>query len=263
MAKKNNNSLASAVKSVGPTLSKSEAEQIAKDTGKSVAQVVAKAVEKNVAVGAAAVNQVSKAISGPATGATTGLPASTLQILAPLQNLQMDSGTVYAGSSQYTTPATQTRTVNGGVSSTPASTTYNPIVLPKTTVTVTKAPTAPATTPAPVDPNVSSQTQQWSDSVDDGSQAMVDAINATLAQNQANQELYMGMIGDLMNQMSAANTQQPQSIAPYAMTTTTNAPAQGAQMTQAITRRLKNLNTSLAIAPVETATAGTGLNIPV
>jgi len=117
----------------------------------------------------------------------------------------------------------------------------------------------------PPPPNATNQTQQWSNSVDDGSQSMIDAINAAVAQNQANQNLYMGMINDLMAQMSAANMQQPQQVsaAPYAVMTTTNAPVQGAQVTQAINRRLKNLNTSLAISPTETATAGTGLNIPV
>jgi hypothetical protein len=117
----------------------------------------------------------------------------------------------------------------------------------------------------PPPPNATNQTQQWSNSVDDGSQSMIDAINAAAAQNQANQNLYMGMINDLMAQMSAANMQQPQQVsaAPYAVMTTTNAPVQGAQVTQAINRRLKNLNTSLAISPTETATAGTGLNIPV
>jgi len=255
MAKKNNNSpsVSSAIKSAGAVLSQSEAKKIANETGKSVAQVVAKATEKNVGVGAKLANQVGTAASAPmgktaqALGIFQAKP-EVAQALAPMAGLTLNKGTAYYG---YST------------SDTPAGSTYNPIVLPRTAVTVTKTPTAPATTPAPADTNVSGQTQQWSDSVDDGSQAMVDAINATLAQNQANQELYMGMIGDLMSQMSAANAQQPQSIAPYAMTTTTNAPAQGAQMTQAITRRLKNLNTSLAIAPVETATAGTGLNIPV
>ena len=134
--------------------------------------------------------------------------------------------------------------------------------MPSTKVKVTQAPTT-TTAPAEQKPDISNQTEQWSESVDDGSQAMIDAINAAVAQNQANQDLYMGMVSDLMNQMSAANTQQQASVAPYAVMTTTNAPAQGAQVTQAINRRLKNLNTSLAIAPVETATAGTGLNIPV
>ena len=148
-----------------------------------------------------------------------------------------------------------------GVSKTTTLPTYS--FMPSTTVKVTQAPTATAD-PAQQTPDTSNQTQQWSDSVDDGSQAMIDAINAAVAQNQANQDLYMGMVSDLMNQMSASNQQQQQaSVAPYAVMTSTNAPAQGAQVTQAINRRLKNLNTSLAIAPVETATAGTGLNIPV
>lgn len=151
-----------------------------------------------------------------------------------------------------------------GQSSTTTLPTYS--FMPSTTVKVTQAPAATAA-PAQQTPEVSNQTQQWSDSVDDGSQAMIDAINASIAQNQANQDLYMGMINDLMNQMSAANMQQQQqqqvSAAPYAVMTTTNAPVQGAQVTQAINRRLKNLNTSLAISPTETATAGTGLNIPV
>jgi hypothetical protein len=147
-----------------------------------------------------------------------------------------------------------------GQSTTTTLPTYS--FMPSTTVKVTQAPTATAD-PAQQTPDISNQTQQWSDSVDDGSQEMIDAINAAVAQNQANQDLYMGMVSDLMNQMSAANTQQQASVAPYAVMTTTNAPAQGAQVTQAINRRLKNLNTSLAIAPVETATAGTGLNIPV
>jgi hypothetical protein len=147
-----------------------------------------------------------------------------------------------------------------GQSTTTTLPTYS--FMPSTKVKVTQAPTATAD-PAQQTPDVSNQTEQWSESVDDGSQAMIDAINAAVAQNQANQDLYMGMVSDLMNQMSASNQQQQMSAAPYAVMTTTNAPAQGAQVTQAINRRLKNLNTSLAIAPVETATAGTGLNIPV
>lgn len=151
-----------------------------------------------------------------------------------------------------------------GQSSTTTLPTYS--FMPSTKVTVTKAPADPAATTDQTQAPASNQTQQWSDSVDAGTQAMIDAINASVAQNQANQDLYMGMINDLMNQMSAANTQQQQqqmSAAPYAVMTTTNAPVQGAQVTQAINRRLKNLNTSLAISPTETATAGTGLNIPV
>jgi hypothetical protein len=160
--------------------------------------------------------------------------------------------------------AVQSRSHNGGVSTghTPTYTYMAP-----TTVKVTQSgpydgmmdgatsqggPVAPAT----------NATQNWSDSIDAGTQAMIDALNQSILDNQANQQLYMGMMSDMMSQMAAV--QQPQQVAtPYAVTTSTNAPAQGAQMTQAIAPRKKNLNTSLAITPLETATAGTGLNIPV
>lgn len=115
----------------------------------------------------------------------------------------------------------------------------------------------------PVSPNATNQTSNWSDSVDAGTQAMIDALNKSILDNQNNQQLYMGMISDLMSQMAAVPQQAQQAAAPYAVTTSANAPAQGAQMTQAISRRLKNLNTSLAIAPSESAAAGTGLNIAV
>jgi hypothetical protein len=153
----------------------------------------------------------------------------------------------------------QTRTVNGGVSTSQAPTyTY----MAPTKVKVTQAP-APAPAPAAAPAPATAATQNWSDSVDAGTQAMVDAINQSVLDNQANQQLYMGMISDIVSQMAAVQ-QQPQQVAtPYAVTTSTNAPAQGAQLTQAISPRKKNLNTSLAIAPLETASAGTGLNIPV
>jgi hypothetical protein len=131
MAKKNQQKLSQAVRNVGPVISKSEAQQVAKATGKSVEQVVAKATNAGVGVGSALVNQVSKAISSPAAQFTT--PAQTLQALAPLQNLRLNKGTAYYGSSTTTIPATQTRTPNGGVATTAGSTTYNPIVLPRNT----------------------------------------------------------------------------------------------------------------------------------
>ena len=166
----------------------------------------------------------------------------------------------------------QTRSVNGGMSSSQTPTfTY----MAPTQVKVTQAASpyngmmANATSeggpkaPGSGDPNVTNATENWGETVDDGTQAMIDAINQTILDNQANQQLYMGMIGDMMSQMAAVQ-QQPQQVAtPYAVTTSANAPAQGAQMTQAISPRKKNLNTSLAIAPIETASAGTGLNIPV
>lgn len=134
--------------------------------------------------------------------------------------------------------------------------------MPSTTVKVTQAPAAPAA-PAQETLPATNATENWGETVDDGTQAMIDAINQTILDNQANQQLYMGMMSDMMGQMAAVQ-QQPQQVAtPYAVTTSANAPVQGAQMTQAINPRKKNLNTSLAIAPIETASAGTGLNIPV
>lgn len=134
--------------------------------------------------------------------------------------------------------------------------------MPSTKVKVTQAQAEPA---APTQETLPATkgTENWGDSVDDGTQVMIDAINQTILDNQANQQLYMGMMSDMMSQMAAVQ-QQPQQVAtPYAVTTSANAPVQGAQMTQAINPRKKNLNTSLAIAPIETASAGTGLNIPV
>lgn len=153
----------------------------------------------------------------------------------------------------------QTRSPSGGMSSSQTPTfTY----MAPTKVKVTQAPTAPAA-PAQETLPATNATENWGESVDDGTQAMIDAINQTILDNQANQQLYMGMMSDMMGQMAAVQ-QQPQQVAtPYAVTTSANAPAQGAQMTQAISPRKKNLNTSLAIAPIETASAGTGLNIPV
>lgn len=115
--------------------------------------------------------------------------------------------------------------------------------------------------PGSGDPNVTTPTGNWWDSITEGINGVLTTITNSINQNNANNDLYMGDIRDLIAQMGAAPAQQ--TIAPYAVTTSNNAPAQGAQMTQAISRRLKNLNTSLAIAPSESAAAGTGLNIAV
>lgn len=154
---------------------------------------------------------------------------------------------------------TQSPTIKGqSTSATLPTYTY----MAPTTVKVTQAP-APAPAPAAAPAPATAATENWSDSVDAGTQAMIDALNQSILDNQANQQLYMGMMSDMMSQMAAVQ-QQPQQVAtPYAVTTSANAPVQGAQMTQAIAPRKKNLNTSLAITPLETASAGTGLNIPV
>jgi len=130
MAKKKQPTLSQAVRNVGPVISQSEANRVAQATGRSVEQVVAKAVNAGVGVGAALTNQVSKAISSPFAALNT--PAKTLEALAPLANLQLNQGTAYYGSSKTTTPGTSASTWNGN-NSTPATTTYNPIVLPRNT----------------------------------------------------------------------------------------------------------------------------------
>ena len=98
---------------------------------------MAKATQAGVGIGSGLVNQYNAGRLGPVAntspfamnaGGNAGLVA---QALAPLQNLQMNKGTAYYGSSQYNVPSTQTRSVNGGSTNIAGSTTYNPIVLPR------------------------------------------------------------------------------------------------------------------------------------
>lgn len=114
---------------------------------------------------------------------------------------------------------------------------------------------APASSPAtaPTDPM-----QAWLDSLGIGIQTLTDSLNKQIADNQANQQAYMEMMGNLASQMTTANNQM--FSGPYAVTTQNAVPVMGAQTTQAISRRLKSPTTSLSITP-ETTTAGTGLNI--
>lgn len=130
------------VAAAGNVLSKSEAASIAKAQDKTVAQVMAKAQDKGVALGSGLVNQFNSGKAGPNLsnlntslgGVAYGVNNRTAQALTQLQALQglrMNPGTAYAGYSTTTTPARDTSTVNGGGTYTPASTTYNPIVLPR------------------------------------------------------------------------------------------------------------------------------------
>ena len=132
------------VAAAGNVLSKSEAASIAKAQDKTVAQVMAKAQDKGVALGSGLVNQFNSGKAGPNLsnlntnlgGVAYGVNNRTAQALTQLQALQglrMNPGTAYAGYSTTTTPARDTSTVNGGGTYTPASTTYNPIVLPRNT----------------------------------------------------------------------------------------------------------------------------------
>lgn len=128
--------LSGQIKSAGNILSKKEAVRIADATGKTVAQVMSKAQGLGTNLGSALVNAYSKGKLGPSNlsqayaSGGKGLVAA-VESLKPLTNLQMQPGTMYAGYSQYNFPATSTRSVNAGYSSTPGYTQYNPIVLPK------------------------------------------------------------------------------------------------------------------------------------
>ena len=136
----------SSIAAAGPVLSKSEARSIADAKGKTVAQVMANAQNKGVALGSGLVNQFNSGKAGPNLSnlntsiGNTPIPigvnnrtAQALTQLQALQGLRMNPGTAYAGYSTTTTPARDTSTVNGGGTYTPASTTYNPIVLPRNT----------------------------------------------------------------------------------------------------------------------------------
>lgn len=119
------------------------------------------------------------------------------------------------------------------------------------------------TAPSPASPqgsDVPGPMQSWLDSLGIGMSSIMDQLNKTIADNQAQQQQYGEMIANLAGQMSTANQQT--FSGPYAVTTQNSVPVMGAQTTQAIGRRLKNPTTSLTISP-ETYNAGTGLNIPV
>lgn len=142
MAKKKNKNkgggVNKAIKAAGPVLSNKEAKKIAKSTGKSVAQVVAKATSRGTSIGSNLTNKISKASAAPGGSLAQNLGITrantkTLEALQPLQNLQLNKGTVYSGYSATNTPASNTRTPTqrGGSTYSAGSTTYNPIVLPR------------------------------------------------------------------------------------------------------------------------------------
>lgn len=120
--------LKKAVRQAGTTLSKREAQVIAKQSNKSVAEVMSGAVDQGVALGSNLVNKFNRGKLGPSFSnsqyllggmfrppATTGV-AKALQNLQPLQGVSMPTGSVYAGSTAITREG---------------QTTFNPVVLPK------------------------------------------------------------------------------------------------------------------------------------
>jgi hypothetical protein len=247
------------ISSAGAVVSAKEAAKIAGDTGKTVAQVMAKAVNAGAALGSGLVNQFNAGKLGINTsnlqkfgdisyapGANKGT-VQALSDLQALQGLQMNKGTAYAGYS--------TNTSTG-------SNVYNPIVLPRSVVTgVQRVPAAG--TAAPAAPAAGGEVANWENSVENSNQALIDAINAQIAANASQAELYMGQIDSLMQAMQQQSMNPAgglQSFTPYAVTTNV-APATGAQTTQAITARKKPAVTDLTLNPLVMADAGTGLNI--
>ena len=256
--KKKKPNLSQAVKKAGKVLSQKETQKVAKQTGKSAPQVMAKALDKGLGIGAKAVNNYT-----PAPGQN---PAVT-QALAPLTNLQMNKDTAYYGYSTTQTPSTQTRTPYGGISYTPGSTTYNPIVMPRSVVSgVQRVTTGDGNGDKDKDKDKDGgdgAVQKWETSVENSNQELINSINAQIAANATQAELYMGQIDSLMQamQQQAMNPNGGlQSFTPYAVTTNV-APATGAQTTQAIGARRKPAVTDLTLNPLVMADAGTGLNI--
>jgi hypothetical protein len=256
----------SAFASAGPSISKSEALQISKSSGKSVAEVMNKALQIGAMLESSVVNAYNKGTFGPTNanafgdygvrvvpGVTNRDQARAIQQLAPLDGLRMQPKMMYAGYSTTTSPGGWSGS-GDGAGWYPGRTSYSPIVLP---MGYAPAAPAPAPAPAPADP-----VADWEQSVNDGNQALIDAINEQIKANSAQAELYMGQINTLMQSMTQANQNAGlQSITPYAVTSTTVDPASGAKTTQAITPRKKPLDTDLSISPLVSSTAGTGLNI--
>jgi hypothetical protein len=249
------------ISSAGAVVSAKEAAKIAGDTGKTVAQVMANAVNAGAALGSGLVNQFNAGKLGINTsnlqkfgdisyapGANKGT-AQALSDLQALQGLQMNKGTAYAGYSTNTSTGTNV---------------YNPIVLPRSVVTgVQRVPAAAPAATAAETTKPPGEVENWENSVNNSNQALIDSINAQIAANASQAELYMGQIDSLM-QMMQQQAMNPngglQSFTPYAVTTNV-APATGAQTTQAITARKKPAVTDLTLNPLVMADAGTGLNI--
>lgn len=261
-AKSSGGSFKAAVQSAGSNVSRNEALRIADQTGKTVAQVMAKAVSQGATLGASLVNNFNAGnlgpnasnlgyVAGAPVGVNRGVNAGTYQALSQLQGLQglrMQPKTVYGGYSTTTTGA--------------GNTVYNPIVLPKgLTAAGQKAPAPAAAPAAPAQGPVGA----WEESVNNSNQDLIDAINEQIKANASQAELYMGQISELMASMNQTNQANQNggiaSVAPYAVTTSSVAPATGAQTTSAVAPRKKPTETDLSISPLVADLPGTGLNI--
>jgi hypothetical protein len=291
-SKKSGSSLGSSVKSAGTNVNRNEALRIAESTGKTVAQVMAKAVERGATLGANLVNQYNAGKLGPnASSYPMGLSAGASQAiesLRPLDGLRMGQGQIYAGHSTTTTPGYSNNDPWTGGTHTPGTTVYNPVVLPRTMGAIPApggggggggagaagggggggrgrggrggAATDPAPTTAPGEGPIGA----WEKSVQDSNNALIESINAQIAANAEQAQLYMGSITQLMQTMVDANKAGGMnSITPYASTSTTVDPVTGAKTTVPITARPKPTGTDLSVSPLVSSTAGTGLSIAI
>jgi hypothetical protein len=127
---------------------------------------------------------------------------------------------------------------------------------------------AATTTPAETQPAeqkpMNNQTEQWSDSVDNGMSELEAILKTQMEANAAQTELYMGMMQDMMSQMQMANQQQQQATPQGAYAVTTyQTPATGAQTTKEIAPRKPVANDSLSISSLPAAASGVGLNLAI
>ena len=108
---------------------------------------------------------------------------------------------------------------------------------------------------------IDGQTEQWSDSVNNGMSELEAILASQMEANAAQTDLYMGMMQDMMSQMTMANQQAaPQGA--YAVSTY-QTPAAGAQTTKEIDKRKPVANDSLSIGTAPAKATGVGLNLAI
>jgi len=230
--------------------------------GKEAKALMAKAAESGANAALAIANQASKGV-------------------AVTENAQRNSGLNIATSGAITynpqavvkqlSPIDQSR-VSYGVMPSPAPLPVNPKFTQNTAGTYTYlagsgipvAQQVKTTKPAAAADTTTTTTTTEPEAKPDPNQALIDSINAQIAANATQAELYMGQINDLMASMQTANQQGGlSSIAPYAVTSTSVDPASGAKTTSAVAPRKKPTATDLSVDSLVSNSAGTGLNIAI
>ena len=108
---------------------------------------------------------------------------------------------------------------------------------------------------------IDGQTEDWSDSVNNGMSELEAILASQMEANAAQTDLYMGMMQDMMSQMTMANQQAaPQGA--YAVSAY-QTPAAGAQTTKEIDKRKPVANDSLSIGTAPAKATGVGLNLAI